>query len=262
MRARAHVRVHATGVPAGSMTIPHKGTFPVDLGSSNSLIGEFLHVKGVVSDAPTTEIVALVEPRHTVFSCKCCPGHETHRMLLIGDSHFAFEKVAGDHRQPRHRQDDDAVAADSLATNESPGHNHTVDDQFSEPFDVANKRLLLAPARTFRRRVLAGLIQDVYVARPSISHEAATAIRLAACTLACFRRPSGLPLSTLHFTTCVIFAQVLGSDVEAFSFIEQISTPSLLWHCLLVTFRIADFTDLFQDELQKLARSSQYHGWT
>lgn len=158
VRARANVHIHATGVPAASMMKQHKSSFPVDLTYSNPLIGEFLQVKGVMNDAPTTEIVELVEPNFRL-PCKCCPGYETHRMLLIGDSHFAFEKVGGDQRHPRQQQHD----------NMEPQELHqdrTKDDQSVEPFDVANKRLLLAPANTYRRRVLAGLIQDLYAARP------------------------------------------------------------------------------------------------
>lgn len=158
VRARASVHIHATGVPAASMTQPPKSSFPVDLTYSNPLIGEFLQVKGVMNDAPTTEIVELVEPNLRL-PCKRCPGYETHRILLVGDSHFAFEKVGGDHRRRRQQQHDNMEPQELQ-------QDHTKDDQSVEPFDVANKRLLLAPTNTYRRRVLAGLVQDLYAARP------------------------------------------------------------------------------------------------
>ena len=206
MRARAFVHIHAIGVPPPSMNFQHKGSFPVDLAFSNPLIGEFLLTKGVISDAPTDELVTLVEPRIPMCRCKICPGRETHRMLLIGDTHFVVEKVSGDHTKPPEVEDDavgegteaadgpkeppqesaedtkppevedDAVSESTEAADgpKEPPQESAEDTKQPqrEPFDVANKRLLLAPARTFRRKVLAGLIQDVYwvaVSRRSLS---------------------------------------------------------------------------------------------
>lgn len=45
-RARASVHVHATGVPPPSLTAPHKASFPVELKKANSLVAEFLSIKG------------------------------------------------------------------------------------------------------------------------------------------------------------------------------------------------------------------------
>jgi Ca2+-binding EF-hand superfamily protein len=103
-RNRANVKVHAVGVPMETMSNPDKAALPVSREMANPLTREFLLRKGVSKHAKTraiTEVVSCCKDCSLIdFSpCKrlCTRCSESHRLLLIGNTHWTVERTIGGH---------------------------------------------------------------------------------------------------------------------------------------------------------------------
>jgi Ca2+-binding EF-hand superfamily protein len=129
-RNRATVKVHAVGVPMATMSNPDKSALPVSREMANPLTREFLLRKGVSKHAKTraiTQVVSCCEDCSLIdFSpCKhlCTRCSESHRVLLIGNTHWTVERSIGGHEdfaeteesmikpppRPGHLAEDDAL---------------------------------------------------------------------------------------------------------------------------------------------------------